>query len=222
VLLGRRVRLGVLTDAGSITSHLLAQLQAAMRCCSNATTTARCWRRRATAIAEGAHRRRYGHLSNDTSAQILAACLHGGLRHVVAPLSRENNRPELASPRLRSVRRARTCARRAHGVRLDRIVRSKRAPKKKPPEGGFFVNRIGPITCGEAAVRAAEAATRQQAARSSARQRGRDAAAGRGRRREQWFLLSCCKQRERRQKPGMPTEATFSYLSSIKRSNNYR
>ena len=40
---------------------------------------------------------RYGHLSNDTAAQILKACVHGGLRHVMAAhLSRENNRPELA------------------------------------------------------------------------------------------------------------------------------
>jgi phosphoribosyl 1,2-cyclic phosphodiesterase len=39
---------------------------------------------------------RYGHLANDTAAEILAACLHEGLRHLVAAhLSLENNRPEL-------------------------------------------------------------------------------------------------------------------------------
>jgi phosphoribosyl 1,2-cyclic phosphodiesterase len=40
---------------------------------------------------------RFGHLSNDTAAQILSACLHDGLRHVIAAhLSEQNNRPELA------------------------------------------------------------------------------------------------------------------------------
>ena len=39
---------------------------------------------------------RFGHLDNDTSAEILAACLHDGLRHLVAAhLSEQNNRPEL-------------------------------------------------------------------------------------------------------------------------------
>jgi phosphoribosyl 1,2-cyclic phosphodiesterase len=40
---------------------------------------------------------RLGHLSNDASARILAACVHEGLRDVVAAhLSEQNNSPELA------------------------------------------------------------------------------------------------------------------------------
>ena len=39
---------------------------------------------------------RLGHLANDTAANVLAACLHAGLRHVVAAhLSEQNNRPAL-------------------------------------------------------------------------------------------------------------------------------
>ena len=39
----------------------------------------------------------HGHLANDQSASLLAACRHDSLRHVVAAhLSRQNNRPALA------------------------------------------------------------------------------------------------------------------------------
>ena len=44
---------------------------------------------------------RLGHLANDSAAEVLSACRHGGLRHVVAAhLSLQNNRPELASAAL--------------------------------------------------------------------------------------------------------------------------
>jgi phosphoribosyl 1,2-cyclic phosphodiesterase len=91
-------RLGVLTDAGSITAHLLACLQACdallLECNHDRDMLAAS---RYPASLKQRIGGRYGHLSNDTAAQILKACVHGGLRHVMAAhLSRENNRPELA------------------------------------------------------------------------------------------------------------------------------
>ncbi len=91
-------RLGVLTDAGSITAHLVACLQACdallIECNHDRDMLAAS---RYPASLKQRIGGRYGHLSNDTAAQILKACLHGGLRHVMAAhLSRENNRPELA------------------------------------------------------------------------------------------------------------------------------
>jgi len=89
---------GVLTDAGSITPHLIEQLQGChallLECNHDLAMLA------ASRYPPSLKSRiggRFGHLSNDASARILAACLHAGLRHVVAAhLSRENNRPELA------------------------------------------------------------------------------------------------------------------------------
>jgi phosphoribosyl 1,2-cyclic phosphodiesterase len=91
-------RLGVLTDAGSITAHLLEQLQGCdallLECNHDLELLARS---RYPASLKARVGGRFGHLSNDTAAQILSACLHGGLRHVVAAhLSEQNNRPELA------------------------------------------------------------------------------------------------------------------------------
>jgi phosphoribosyl 1,2-cyclic phosphodiesterase len=92
------VRLGVLTDAGCVTPHLLDQLRGCdallLECNHDRDMLARS---RYPASLKSRIGGRYGHLSNDIAAEILAACLHGGLRHVVAAhLSRENNRPELA------------------------------------------------------------------------------------------------------------------------------
>jgi phosphoribosyl 1,2-cyclic phosphodiesterase len=110
-------RLGVLTDAGSITPHLLAQLagcQALLLECNHDTAMLA-----ASRYPHSLKRRiagRYGHLSNDSAAQILAACLHAGLRHVVAAhLSRENNRPELALAALATACGASTSELRAAG-----------------------------------------------------------------------------------------------------------
>lgn len=91
-------RLGVLTDAGSITAHLLENLQRCdallLECNHDLTMLAESRYPYSLKQRIGG---RYGHLSNETAAQILASCLHNGLRHVVAAhLSRENNRPELA------------------------------------------------------------------------------------------------------------------------------
>ena len=92
------LRLGVLTDAGSITTHLVEHLQGChallLECNHDREMLAGSRYPISLKLRIGG---RFGHLANDTSAQILAACLHGGLRHVVAAhLSRENNRPELA------------------------------------------------------------------------------------------------------------------------------
>jgi len=90
--------LGVLTDVGSITAHMLANLQ---RCgallleCNHdsAMLAASSYPASVKARIGG----RLGHLSNDTAAEILAACMHDGLTHLVAAhLSDRNNTPELA------------------------------------------------------------------------------------------------------------------------------
>ena len=91
-------RIGLLTDAGSSTEHLLTQLrhcEALLLECNHDTTLLATSRYPASLKARVGGR--FGHLSNEVAAQILAACMHDGLRHVVAAhLSAENNRPELA------------------------------------------------------------------------------------------------------------------------------
>ena len=90
--------LGVKTDEGSITPHLLANLQGCdallLECNHDRELLALS---RYPASLKERIGGRYGHLSNDTAAEILAACMHAGLRHLVAAhLSEQNNRPELA------------------------------------------------------------------------------------------------------------------------------
>ena len=91
-------KLGVLTDVGSVTPHLLARLQgcnAMLLECNHDRELLAGSRYHASLKARISGR--LGHLSNDTAAQILAACLHPGLNQLVAAhLSKENNRPELA------------------------------------------------------------------------------------------------------------------------------
>ncbi|MEO8060390.1 MAG: MBL fold metallo-hydrolase [Burkholderiales bacterium] len=91
------LHLGVLTDVGSITPHLLANLQGCdallLECNHDRELLAQS---RYPASLKARIGGRYGHLSNDTAAEILAACMHGGLRHLVAAhLSEQNNRPDL-------------------------------------------------------------------------------------------------------------------------------
>lgn len=94
--------LGILTDAGSITSHLLAGLHACdslvLECNHDRTLLAQSrYPPSLKARIGGSH----GHLANDTAAQILTHCHHAGLRHVVAAhLSEQNNRPALAAAAL--------------------------------------------------------------------------------------------------------------------------
>ncbi|NWG30948.1 MAG: MBL fold metallo-hydrolase [Rhodocyclaceae bacterium] len=91
-------RLGVLTDAGSITPHIVAMLK------DCAALVLECNHDPAM-LANGRYppplKQRissaYGHLDNGQAAGLLRRVAHGGLRHVVAAhLSEENNRPELA------------------------------------------------------------------------------------------------------------------------------
>lgn len=99
-----RHRIGIVTDIGEPTDAVAHALQGcdallletnhdpAMLAASAYPT----WLKRRIA---GQH----GHLANAQSAALLAACRHGGLRHVVAAhLSRQNNRPEMALVALRA------------------------------------------------------------------------------------------------------------------------
>lgn len=111
-------RIGLLTDAGSSTEHLLAQLRHCdallLECNHDSTLLANS---RYPASLKARVGGRFGHLSNDSAAQILAACLHDGLRHVMAAhLSAENNRPELALQALADVCGARPTELRAAGA----------------------------------------------------------------------------------------------------------
>lgn len=99
------VHLGLLTDAGSITPHLLAHLQGCqallIECNHDPALLAGSRYPPSLKARIGG---RLGHLSNDTAAQILAGCLHDGLQHLVAAhLSAQNNRPELACAALAAV-----------------------------------------------------------------------------------------------------------------------
>ncbi len=95
-------RLGVLTDLGHATSHVLEQLagcNALLLECNHdtglldASSYPPFLKRRVGGL--------YGHLANTASAEIARALAHDGLRQVVAAhLSEQNNRPELASQAL--------------------------------------------------------------------------------------------------------------------------
>lgn len=91
-------RLGVLTDAGSLTPHLIEHLQgcqALLLECNHdpALLAASRYPPSLKARIGG----RLGHLSNEVAAEILGRCAHAGLQHVIAAhLSEQNNRPDLA------------------------------------------------------------------------------------------------------------------------------
>ena len=92
------VHLGILTDAGSITPHLLEHLRGCdallLECNHDSEMLARSTYPASLKARIGG---RLGHLANQISGQILAECLHEGLQHLVAAhLSERNNRPELA------------------------------------------------------------------------------------------------------------------------------
>ncbi len=98
-------QLGVLTDVGSITPHLVANLQGCdallLECNHDAGLLADS---RYPAFLKQRIGGRFGHLSNDMAAQILDACRHAEMRHLVAAhLSERNNRPELARAALARV-----------------------------------------------------------------------------------------------------------------------
>lgn len=99
------VRLGVLTDAGHVTEHMVQSLNGchalALEC--NHDTD----RLRLGGYPPGLKARilgRYGHLDNQAAAGLLARVDHSRLQHVVAAhLSEENNTPELARAALAGV-----------------------------------------------------------------------------------------------------------------------
>ena len=95
-------RLGILTDTGTSTSHLLEHLagcDALVLECNH--DRAMLSRSRYPAALRARISGPHGHLDNDSAAAILGACLHAGLRHIVAAhLSRENNSPALAATAL--------------------------------------------------------------------------------------------------------------------------
>jgi phosphoribosyl 1,2-cyclic phosphodiesterase len=96
--------LGVLTDLGHITSHVVRHLRQCtallLECNHDAELMAQ------SAYPEFLKQRiagRHGHLANLQAAELLAGIHHGGLRQVVAAhLSAQNNRPELARRALAS------------------------------------------------------------------------------------------------------------------------
>lgn len=91
-------RLGVLTDAGCSTEHVehaLTGCEALLLECNHdpALLAASAYPASLKARIGG----RLGHLSNPQAAQVLARCVHPGLRHVAAAhLSERNNSPALA------------------------------------------------------------------------------------------------------------------------------
>ena len=88
----------VLTDLGSITTHMIERVGGCdaivLECNHDAAMLASS---RYPASLKARIGGRFGHLSNEVAVEILARCMSGRLRHVVAAhLSRENNRPDLA------------------------------------------------------------------------------------------------------------------------------
>jgi phosphoribosyl 1,2-cyclic phosphodiesterase len=101
--------LGLLTDCGSVTPHVLAHLE---RCeallieCNHdrGMLAASSYPASLKARIGGSH----GHLANEAAAQILEASVHGALRHIVAAhLSEQNNRPARARAALAAACRGR-------------------------------------------------------------------------------------------------------------------
>ncbi len=95
-------RLGVLTDAGCATAHLIERLQGChgllLECNHDSELLARSTYPASVKARIGG---RLGHLSNEIAASILSAVTHGALRHVVAAhLSERNNQPALAQTAL--------------------------------------------------------------------------------------------------------------------------
>ena len=91
------LHLGVLTDVGCSTPHLIAHLQGCnalvLECNHDRGLLAASSYPASLKARVGG---RFGHLANDVAAQILDACTHAGLRHLVAAhLSLQNNRPDL-------------------------------------------------------------------------------------------------------------------------------
>ena len=117
------VKLGILTDLGHATPHVLTHLQGChamlLECNHDEDMLEQ------SAYPQFLKRRvggDYGHLSNSAAAAIASAVSHGGLQHVVAAhLSLQNNHPALAQAAMAT----------ALGARQDDIVVA--APDKGSP-----------------------------------------------------------------------------------------
>ncbi|MHB1250139.1 MAG: MBL fold metallo-hydrolase [Polaromonas sp.] len=97
------VKLGILTDLGHATAHVMAHLKACnamlLECNHDSELLSQ-------SIYPPFLKRRvsgqYGHLSNAAAADIASALAHNGLKHLVAAhLSAQNNRPELVQEVMR-------------------------------------------------------------------------------------------------------------------------
>ncbi len=91
-------KLGILTDLGHATAHVLEQLQGCdaliLECNHDAALLASSVYPPFLKQRVGGH---YGHLANSQAAEIARSVMHSGLKHVVAAhLSQQNNLPELA------------------------------------------------------------------------------------------------------------------------------
>jgi phosphoribosyl 1,2-cyclic phosphodiesterase len=98
-------RLGLLTDAGSLTAHMVRTLSGVdafvLECNHDRELLAN---GRYPASLKARVGGRFGHLANDTAAELLAAIDRTRLQHIIAAhLSRQNNRPELATIALSAV-----------------------------------------------------------------------------------------------------------------------
>lgn len=98
-------RIGILTDLGTGTPHVLQQLQSCnvllLECNHDPELLQSS---RYPAFLKARVGGRLGHLSNAASATLLAGLQHPGLRHVMAAhLSEQNNRPDLAQSALAQV-----------------------------------------------------------------------------------------------------------------------
>nr|WP_315237271.1 MBL fold metallo-hydrolase [uncultured Albidiferax sp.] len=91
-------QLGILTDLGHATPHVLEQLmgcQAMLLECNHDTELLAA--SRYPAFLKQRVGGMYGHLANQAAAEIAQTLVGGGLRHIMAAhLSEQNNRPELA------------------------------------------------------------------------------------------------------------------------------
>lgn len=99
------VRLGILTDAGAVTPHMIRMLSGCtglvLECNHDAEMLARS---RYPAFLKRRIAGRFGHLENRAAADLLAAIDCSRLKHLVAAhLSERNNLPELAVRALESV-----------------------------------------------------------------------------------------------------------------------
>ncbi len=91
-------KLGILTDLGHATAHVMAHLKACdamlLECNHDSELLSQS---RYPPFLKRRVGGQYGHLSNVAAADIASALTHSGLKHIVAAhLSAQNNRPELA------------------------------------------------------------------------------------------------------------------------------